>query len=108
MIAEVYGIRLFYEKSGAGRSLVMVHGNGEDHTIFDEAVRKLRNEYCCYRLDSRCHGQSEDTRELHYRDMATDVIAFLKALDLLVSLVRDIFLVVTEQSVVGVLDIGLC
>ena len=82
MIAEVNGIRQFYEKSGAGRPLVMVHGNGEDHTIFDEAVRKLRNEYCCYRLDSRCHGQSEDTRELHYRDMATDVIAFLKALDL--------------------------
>ena len=80
MIAEVNGIRIFYEKSGAGRPLVMVHGNGEDHTIFDEAVRALRDEYCCYCLDSRCHGQSEDTRELHYRDMATDVIALLKGI----------------------------
>ena len=64
MIAEVNGIKLFYEKSGEGRPLVMVHGNGEDHTIFDEAVRALKDEYCCYCLDSRCHGQSEDTREL--------------------------------------------
>ena len=32
MIAEVNGIRLYYEKTGQGRPLVMVHGNGEDHT----------------------------------------------------------------------------
>ena len=61
MIAEVNGIKLFYEKSGKGRPLVMVHGNGEDHTIFDEAVRELRDEYCCYCLDSRCHGRSAAT-----------------------------------------------
>lgn len=104
MIAEVNGIRLFYEKSGAGRPLVMVHGNGEDHTIFDEAVRELRNEYCCYRLDSRCHGQSEDTRELHYRDMATDVIAFLKALDL-----RDvIFYGFSDGGIVGLMAAARC
>ena len=74
MIAEVNGVKLFYEKSGEGRPLVMVHGNGEDHTIFDEAVRELKGEYTCYCLDSRCHGKSTDTAELHYRDMATDVI----------------------------------
>ena len=44
MIAEVNGVKLFYEKSGEGRPLVMVHGNGEDHTIFDEAVRALRDD----------------------------------------------------------------
>ena len=104
MIAEVNGIKLFYEKSGEGRPLVMVHGNGEDHTIFDEAVRELRNVYCCYRLDSRCHGQSTDTRELHYRDMATDVIAFLKALDL-----RDvIFYGFSDGGIVGLMAAARC
>ncbi len=104
MIAEVNGIKLYYEKSGAGRPLVMVHGNGEDHTIFDEAVRELRGDYCCYCLDSRCHGRSEDTRELHYRDMATDVIAFLKALDL-----RDvIFYGFSDGGIVGLMAAARC
>ncbi len=104
MIAEVNGIRLFYEKSGEGRPLVMVHGNSEDHTIFNEAVRALRDEYACYCLDSRCHGQSTDTRELHYRDMATDVIAFLKALDL-----RDvIFYGFSDGGIIGLMAAARC
>ena len=82
MIAEVNGIRLFYEKSGEGRPLIMVHGNGEDHTIFDEAAALLEKDYCVIRPDSRCHGRSEDTPELHYADMAADVIALIEALDL--------------------------
>ena len=41
MIAEVNGIKLFYEKRGEGRPLVMVHGNGEDHTIFQQALLLL-------------------------------------------------------------------
>ena len=104
MIAEVNGISLFYEKSGAGRPLVMLHGNGEDHTIFDEAARELRGEYCCYRLDSRCHGQSSDTAELHYRDMAADVIAFLEALDL-----RDVVLYgFSDGGIIGLMAAARC
>ena len=104
MIAEVNGIRIFYEKSGAGRPLVMVHGNSEDHTIFDEAARALRDEYCCYRVDSRCHGQSEDTPELHYRDMAADMIAFLEALDL-----RDvIFYGFSDGGIIGLMAAARC
>ena len=104
MIAEVNGIRLYYERSGTGRPLVMVHGNGEDHTIFDEAVRELRGEYCCYTIDSRCHGQSEDTRELHYRDMATDMIAFIKALKL-----RDvIFYGFSDGGIIGLMAASRC
>ncbi len=82
MIACVNGIRLFYEKTGQGRPLVMVHGNGEDHTIFDEAVAELSESFTCYCVDSRCHGQSSETGELHYTDMAADMRAFLEALEL--------------------------
>ena len=70
MVIGVNGIQLYYTKTGQGRPLIMVHGNGEDHTIFDEAV-------------SRGHGQSSPCKELHYKDMAEDMIAFLTELDLI-------------------------
>ena len=38
----VNGIELFYEISGQGRPLILVHGNGEDHHIFDALVAKLK------------------------------------------------------------------
>ena len=82
MIAHVNGIDLFYEKTGGGRPLVLVHGNGEDHTIFDEAVEILSRSFACYAVDSRCHGQSGGTGDLHYRDMAADMLAFMEELDL--------------------------
>ena len=74
MIAHVNGIDLFYEKTGEGRPLVMVHGNSEDHTIFNEAVDILKDRFTCYCPDSRSHGQSTKVGELHYDDMAEDFI----------------------------------
>ena len=41
MFIGVNGIQLFYTKTGHGRPLIMVHGNGEDHTIFNEAIDVL-------------------------------------------------------------------
>lgn len=82
MKVHVNNIDLFYEKKGQGRPLVMVHGNGEDHTIFDEAVERLQERFTCYCVDSRSHGQSTEVAELHYEDMANDIIAFMEALDL--------------------------
>ena len=82
MDAFVNGIRLFYEQTGEGRPLVFLHGNGEDHTIFEEAVEALFPQFACYCLDSRGHGWSDEVEELHYRDMADDLLAFLEELDL--------------------------
>ena len=82
MTIELDGIRLFYEKSGEGKPLLLIHGNGEDHTIFDKTIALLEKKYCCYAIDSRGHGQSGPVQEYHYTDMARDVIAFMKKLDL--------------------------
>ena len=82
MLIGVNGIQLFYTKTGQGRPLIMVHGNGEDHTIFNEAIEVLKDHFTCYAVDSRGHGQSSPMRELHYRDMAQDMIAFMTELDL--------------------------
>ena len=82
MYIGVNGIQLYYEKTGHGRPLIMVHGNSEDHTIFKEAVEVLKEHFTCYTPDSRGHGQSSPCRELHYKDMAQDMIAFMTELDL--------------------------
>ena len=82
MDACVNGIRLFYEQTGEGRPLVLLHGNCEDHSIFDEAVAVLAERFTCYGIDSRGHGESDRVDELHYDDMAADLLAFLGALDL--------------------------
>ena len=69
MFITVNGLQLFYEQTGTGQPLVLVHGNGEDHTIFDEAVEYLKDSYTCYAIDSRNHGKSESSSELHYEQM---------------------------------------
>ena len=82
MIAEIRGIRICYERLGAGRPLVMLHGNGEDHTIFDQAAPLLAGTYEVWLPDTRGHGGSDQVQELHYSDMADDLIALLEQNDL--------------------------
>ena len=49
---------IYYEIIGEGFPLVLLHGNNEDHHVFDEAVKLLAKEYQCILIDSRYHGQS--------------------------------------------------
>jgi pimeloyl-ACP methyl ester carboxylesterase len=103
MIAKVNGVELYYEKTGQGRPLLLVHGNSEDHSIFNEAAAVLREDFCVYAVDSRGHGRSSRVRTLHYEDMASDMIAFLEALDL-----RDvIFYGFSDGGIVGLLAAGM-
>lgn len=103
MIANCGEVQLYYEKSGRGRPLVLVHGNGEDHSIFNEAVALLRERFTCYALDSRGHGRSSRDLPLHYRAMAADVCAFLEALEL-----RDVlFYGFSDGGIVGLLAAGM-
>ena len=104
MFAEVNGIRLYYEVTGSGRPLVMVHGNGEDHTIFAEAAELLQEHFTCYLVDSRGHGASTPADILHYEEMADDMTAFLEALDL-----RDVvFYGFSDGGIVGLLAASRC
>lgn len=82
MTINVNNTELYYEVCGSGAPLIMVHGNGEDHTIFEEAAGILRRYFTCYLVDTRGHGQSAPIDRLHYRDMAQDYIDFIKALGL--------------------------
>ena len=82
MKISVNGVELNYEVIGSGDPLIMVHGNSEDHTIFNEAAEVLKDYYTCYLVDTRSHGKSSKVKRLHYRDMAQDYMEFIKALDL--------------------------
>ena len=82
MTIKVNGVTLFYEMIGSGAPLIMVHGNGEDHTIFNKAAEKLKDHYTLILPDSRGHGQSEAVLDIHYEDMAKDIHELAIALNL--------------------------
>ncbi len=82
MDITVNGIKLHYEVYGEGHPLIMVHGNGESHKIFEPAIQTLKKYYTVYAIDSRDHGESEKVETLHYDDMAQDVYEFIQALGL--------------------------
>ncbi|MBQ6267850.1 MAG: alpha/beta hydrolase [Clostridia bacterium] len=82
MKIRINGIRLYYEKTGDGPPLVMVHCNSMDHRIFRTAVRVLAQRFTVYCPDSRDHGKSEKVKTLHYEDMAEDLYAFITTLGL--------------------------
>lgn len=81
MDIEVNGVRLWYEKTGSGRSIVLLHGNGGSHEIFETITPQLAPNFTVYALDSRCHGKSGQA-PLSYGAMAEDTAAFIRALGL--------------------------
>ena len=82
MILKINEIELFYEKCGSGQPIILIHGNGEDHNIFDEIIPLLSNYFTVYAVDLRGHGKSSKINEYNYQDMADDIIYFIKELNL--------------------------
>lgn len=82
MIFETKDVNLYYEISGSGQPLIMLHGNGEDHTIFDKALPLLAERFTVYRIDTRGHGQSSKVKEFHYDEMADDIYQFIAGMNL--------------------------
>lgn len=82
MEISVNGTTLYCKKTGAGAPLILLHGNGESHEIFREAIPLLAEHFTVYALDTRGHGKSAPAAVFHYTDMAEDVAAFIEALAL--------------------------
>lgn len=77
MKIEVNNIELFYEKTGKGQPLILLHGNSEDHHTFDKLVEKLKNHFTIYAIDSRNHGKSQNAGDFSYEIMAKDMEEFI-------------------------------
>jgi len=82
MTINVNGVELYYEKIGNGDPIILLHGNGEDHTIFTGLIEKLSANYTVYAIDSRDHGKSSKVKHLRYMDKMEDVLEFIKKLEI--------------------------
>jgi pimeloyl-ACP methyl ester carboxylesterase len=82
MFIKLDDVTLFYEKTGSGDPLILLHGNGGDHQTFSHAIEDLSRVYTVYAVDSRNHGQSTMTSEFHYETMALDIEQMIEKLKL--------------------------
>lgn len=73
-------VSLFYAVEGAGKPVILLHGNGGSHNDLETTTRQLAQAgYRVYALDSRGQGANEPLAEYHYHDMAKDVREFITA-----------------------------
>lgn len=56
--AEVNGTKLFYEASGKGPAVVLIHGGLNDSRLWDEQMRPLSKRFRVVRFDLRGFGRS--------------------------------------------------
>jgi pimeloyl-ACP methyl ester carboxylesterase len=77
---KVNGITLHYKESGAGDTLLLLHGNMESLRSFSKQIPELSKKYFVIAVDSRGQGySSEDGTRMTYELMADDMIAFMNA-----------------------------
>src|SRR5918911_520983 len=67
-------------KSGAGPSLLAVHGTAADHTAWDGVVPLLADRFTVYAMDRRGRGASGDAPEYALEREFEDVTAAVNAL----------------------------
>lgn len=99
MFADVNGIKLYYEKRGVGDNIIMVHGNGEDHNVFENLASELEKHFTVWLPDSRGHGKSSPVKEYHYADMARDMAGFIQNL----GLERPLYLGASDGGITGLI-----
>lgn len=80
MNIKVNNVNIYYEVYGEGKPIILLHGNSETHKIFNKLISSLKENYKVYAIDSRCHGKSENTKEISYDLMSEDIIEFIKKL----------------------------
>ncbi|GAB3690271.1 alpha/beta fold hydrolase [Spirosoma flavus] len=79
--ASVRGIKMYYEVYGAGKPLLMIHGNGGSIENFKNQIPYFAKNYKVIAVDSRAQGKSIDTSDsLSYEMMADDLNALLNQL----------------------------
>jgi pimeloyl-ACP methyl ester carboxylesterase len=76
----VNGVRLYYEVSGAGDPLIVLHGAYMNIPTMGAIIPQLARTHKVYALELQGHGRTTDIdRPITYQNLADDVAAFMDA-----------------------------
>ena len=79
---EVNGMQMYYEVSGQGDPLVVLHGAYMNIPSMGGIIPKLAETHTVYALEFQGHGRTTDVdRPITYPGLADDVAAFMDAVD---------------------------
>lgn len=77
---EVNGMQMYYETSGAGEPLIVLHGAYMNIPAMGEIIGDLAETHRVYALEMQGHGRTTDIdRPITYPNLAGDVAAFMEA-----------------------------
>jgi len=81
---SVNGVDLYYEKSGKGDPLLLLHGWTQTSAFWKPYVDQFASEYEIYAIDLRGHGRSTPlTRDFSIRQTARDITELIRKLELI-------------------------
>ena len=83
---EVYnldGSMIYYKTFGNINKppLVMLHGNGEDHSLFNSQISRFETDFFIIAIDTRGHGKSTGI-PINFNQMADDTLAVISELNI--------------------------
>src|ERR1700704_2758133 len=75
---KVNGMQMYYEVSGRGDPLIVLHGAYMNIPMMGAIVPKLAESHKVYALEFQGHGRTTDIdRPITYQNLADDVAAFM-------------------------------
>ena len=75
---EVNGMQMYYETSGAGDPLIVLHGAYMNIPTMGEIIPRLAETHKVYALEFQGHGRTTDIdRPITYPNLADDIAAFM-------------------------------
>jgi pimeloyl-ACP methyl ester carboxylesterase len=81
--ADVNGIRLYYERDGSGRPMILLHGGLGSGEMFGPILPLLADHHEVIAVDLQGHGRTADIdRPIDHRLMADDIAALIDHLGL--------------------------
>lgn len=80
---DVNGVRMYYEVSGKGDPLIVLHGAHMDIQSMGRIIPMLAETHQVYALEFQGHGRTADIdRPITYQNLADDVVAFMDVVGL--------------------------
>jgi pimeloyl-ACP methyl ester carboxylesterase len=69
------GVRVAYQVVGQGAPLLLIHGLGDDRTLWSELSARLSPHYTCITLDLRGHGETTGSLSFGLFELSRDLEA---------------------------------